>query len=106
MFKRYNKLGQKGLKLSTTDGSPSFNCITGEHNNKFHGTFVVYVDETLESGNNQFLNLTDKISKKVESNPRGFLPFVFAYITIRKIRSGYFLEETKYAKHLNELLKN
>lgn len=102
---KYNDLLKKDLKLSATDGDPSFHYKTGEHDCKLHGTLALYVDDTLASGNHQFLKLTDKILEISNLNDQSFHRLSFLISLSTKKGSGYFLEQTQYAKDLDVLPK-
>lgn len=57
---------------------------------KLKGTFGLYVDDTLGSGNSDLKvpKLENRISDKFESKPREYPPFVFADITTNEKGSG------------------
>lgn len=61
----------------------------------------VYIDDTLASRSNQFLKLTDKISK-VRIETTRVSTFVFSVIDINKKGPGYLLEQTLYQKDVDE----
>lgn len=76
---------------------------TQQDTKELQGRLAVYVDDTLASGKPDFLQLTEKIAETFQSKPREYPPFLFAGITMNKHSSGYFLEQTQYAKDIDLL---
>ena len=104
-FQKYTTFLKEQLQLEPTDGDQSFLYKTEPENDDLQGTMAVYVDDTLASGNPAFLQLTDKISETFESKPREYPPLMFAGININEEGEGFFLEQTQYAKDINQLPK-
>ena len=63
-FQKYTNFLKEDLKLTATDGDQSFLFKKKPKTDELQGTLAVYVDDTLASGNKEFLKLTDKIEEK------------------------------------------
>lgn len=66
---------------------------------------VIHVDDTLQSGNDEYMEITKNVREQFKYKPREFLPFIFAAV-INKDPLGYFLEQTKYSEQIKNYQMN
>lgn len=85
--------------METTDGDLSFH-YKKDNNGNLKGTMVVYVDDTLASGDSYFIK--GNIPKNVESK-KEHPTFVFAGTNVDKDQDKYFPEHTIYEKCITKL---
>lgn len=64
---------------------------------------AVYVDETLATGMDEFITLTNKIKEEFKSEPHECRPFLFSGGMINSHIDGVFLGKRKYAESLERL---
>lgn len=84
-FKSYTSSRKKRLWRKHTNGDLSL--FYHNVSNTLHELLAVYMDDTLASGINELIKITNKIPEKFESRPREFPPLLFSELwstTIQK----------------------
>lgn len=76
-YHKYKDSLKNRQKVSTTDEDLSFHYKHHDSTKNIQGTMVVYVDDTLASGNEQFEKRKARISKTFESKKKAYTPFGF-----------------------------
>lgn len=91
------------LKVQRTDGYMPFHSSKKEN---LDGLLEVYVEDTLAIGFKTFEELTDMMSRRLESKPKECLLNLFADINRNSILDCFFLEQTNYCSQIDTLQKD
>lgn len=94
------------LELESKDGDMSFYYKIKRYDKIPQEAMVVYLDDTLETGNDEFKNMTENEQTTLESDLKEFAPYIFSVININKTETGHFNEQENYSKHLEPLKSN
>lgn len=70
---------------------------------KLDALLMLYVYGTRTVELESFEKPTDKIPHQFESNPKEYLPILFAGVNLTSTSDGYFLEQNKYISQVNTL---
>lgn len=94
------------LKTTWIDIPSDMSLYHSTNEDGFQGMIAVYVDDSLAAGNQNFMNLTNKIPEDFDSKPKAFPPFLFAGVMINTDQSGYFLVQKNYSDKIEKLQSN